>query len=233
MNMKMKWIFGVAVLGLSLPVMATQDFVSCEDFAPYVGVDAKWNSMRFKKTAGDNLIQKNYPQGNLFGGVKFNDYFGLELGYESTTRRNKTATAAVGDNFFGDIVDPPEPVNYSKTKTKISGFHLNVVGFYPICEEYCLSLFGSLGLAQLKLKSHLDFSVPTNPRVVGLDFSKQKLVPRATLGIQHMLCENIGVRAMFGWERTSAFKNVKAKNSTLFMSPKDSVSIGLGVFYNF
>ena len=222
----MKLMLGIAALGLSLPAMANQEYV------PYVGADVKWNNMQFKTATGKDLIQKNYPQGNLFGGVKFNEWVALELGYQSTTQKSKTATVGVGERFFGDINSPPGSLS-TKTKTKISGFNLNVVGFYPIFEEYCLSLFGSVGLAQLKLKSHLDFTVPPSPLVTSRDFSKRKLVPRATVGIQHMLNDNIGVRAMLAWERTSAFKKVYAKNSTLYMSPKDSKSIGLGVFYSF
>ena len=223
--MNMKWMLGISLLGLSLPAMANQDLV------PYVGADAKWNNMDFKRSAGGNVLPKNYPQGNLFGGVRFNECVAVEVGYETTTKRYRTAAVPADAEFFGLITVSPLS---TKTKTKISGFHANIVGFYPVMEEYCLSLFGSIGLANLKLRSHLDFTAPPEPDILEANFSKRKVVPRITLGVQHMLNGCLGIRAMAAWENTSAFKKVRTNDATaLFMKPKDSRSLGIGIFFNF
>lgn len=226
--MKIKLVSSLVALSLSFPVMANGVLT------PYVGADVKWNNTRFKKTEGGNALQKNYPEGNLFGGIKFNEWVGLEVGYESTSRQSRKATIGVDDTFFGDPVASVSTLPLSiKTKTKISGYHANVVGFYPIAEEYCLSLFGSIGLARLKIKSHLELSIPPDPDILNFTFTKEKVVPRVTVGVQHMLNECIGVRAMLAWERTSAFKRIYAENSPLYMTPRDSKSIGIGAFYSF
>lgn len=226
MRMNRHMLLGVVALGLALPVVADQDF------APYIGADAKWNQMKFKNNAGGNQLAKNYPQGNLFAGIKFNECVGFEAGYESTTQKTRSSVTPFEANFFGDTSPSIDPLN-AKSKTKISGFNANLVGFYPIMEDRSVSLLGSIGLAQLKLRNRVTYTFGGDPEVFNLNFAKRKIVPRATLGIQSMLNECIGVRALLTWERTSAFKKVYAKNSILNITPKDSQSIGLGVFYSF
>jgi hypothetical protein len=219
---------GVVALGLSLPVVAW-------DLDPYAGVDAKWSRMGAKRGLGDTQIAKDYPQGNLFVGLKLNEWVGAELGYESTTKKNRTVITKSGGAFFGASTDIGFPFS-STTKTRISGFHANVVGFYPVLEEYRVSLFGSIGLAKLKFSSDLVYEdVPSLGIRDHRQFIKSKLVPRVTAGVQHMLVENFGVRAMVSWEKTSTFRNIfsKTSSSPLYVAPKNTTSFGLGVFYSF
>lgn len=224
--MRIKLMLGIFLFGISLPVVASQGF----DFAPYLGIDVKQHNMQFKQNAGANLVQKNYPQGNLFAGIRFNECLAMEFGYEGTAKKTKTAFVPLGASFFGDV----GLEDSSTTKTRIAGPHIDVLGFYPIFEErYCLDLFGSFGLANLKFKSRLDVMTAGDPEVSSYSFLKRKLIPRVTLGVQHMINNNLGVRAMATWERTSSFKNIYADRGPLYMRPKDSRSLGVGVFYSF
>ena len=227
--MNRKAIVGTILLGLSLPVLADKNLV------PYVGADAKWNQMKFKNIAGGNVIAKNYPQGNFFTGLKFNECVGLEFGFQNTTEKSRKATVIPGDSLFGLKVPLGGAAVNVNTKTKIDGFNANIVGFYPIMEEYSLSLFGSVGVARLRLKTNSTFNAVGATENFTRNFVKKALVPRATLGLQSMLNECIGVRAMLTWEKTSVFKTiyVTEKESSAFIRPKDSKSLGLGVFYNF
>jgi len=225
--MKMKLILGIAALGLSLPAMAW-------DLNPYVGVDAKWSKMGAQKGLGDTQVAKNYPQGDLFAGLKLNDWVGAEVGYESTTKKNRTVVTGSGQGFFGTSVTAGFPVS-STTKTRLAGFHANVVGFYPVLEECRVSLFASIGLARLKFSSDLNFD---DVAPIGMEyrrFVKRKWVPRVTAGVEHMLVENFGIRAMVSWEKTSTFRNIfsKTSSSPLYVAPKNTTSAGLGAFYSF
>lgn len=227
MNAK-KLVLGVAMLGLSLPAAAMQGVV------PYVGVDGKWSKTSFSDNA-NNVLPRNYLQGNLFGGVQFNEWVAFELGYESTARKTKEAVVRPGDTFFGSKSLLTDDL-HTKTKTTLSGFHFNLVGLLPISEQYAISLFGSVGLAHTKIRTLLQFFDVTDPSdVANRDFTARKTIPRATVGIQHMMCNNIGVRAMVAWEKTSNLGYVYSTttSSKLYLTPKDSVSAGLGVFYSF
>ncbi len=188
----------------------------------------------------NNLFKENYPQGNIYVGTKFNDCFGVELGYEATNQRDRTASTVSGDPYLGQVV--PLGVNFTtETKSKIKGFHANLVGFWPIWEEYCVSLIGSLGVANLKLDAtHVQTTLngAPNPNIAQtfLKFSKEKWVPRAMIGAQYMIMDQLGLRATVNWENTSKFNKIAPKNnavSILRASTENSINLGLGLFFNF
>lgn len=219
------------------------------DLVPYVGADAQWRHMGFKKGYGDNITKKNYPQGNVYIGVKLNQYVGLEAGYERTTTVKKN-TNVLGDEItLGTTLNPIDPtvVTQLNSKTKISAFYANVVGFLPICEEYRLQLIGSLGIARTRLHMTVDIPVLNNQTLSSADaadlhrvYLKKKWVPKIGVGLQHMFTCQLGVRAMLGWEGTargsSPVRDIRPLNrptSEFTARIKNSLNVGLGLFYNF
>lgn len=231
---------GALVAGLSLSTAAVASIMDW-DLVPYVGADAQWRRMDYKKDFGQNLTKKNYKQGNLYAGLKFNEYVGVEAGYESTgtIKRNATviATNMFGTTFPGAIAGQSLEWN---TRSKISGFHGNLIGFLPISDDYCLKLFGSVGIAQLKARTRATATtlngIPLIPNIV-LNFTKRKWVPRLSLGLQHMFYEQFGLRATATWENTARLKMSSRDQSggTRIYSAysRDSVTLGVGLFYNF
>jgi hypothetical protein len=211
------------------------------DVVPYVGADAQRRSMEFKQDYGKNLTKQNYPQGNVYLGLKLNQYVGLEVGYEFTKTLKKSTTANGTEIRFGQVFFPDiDTINGFDTKTKIRAFHGNIVGFLPISEQYCLQLIGSVGVARAKIKIVHDVPIENNiPNTAfAADhrvFSKSKWIPKIGLGLQHMVTCQLGVRAMAGWEGTNRFKDIKPTNvtSTLVGRTKDSFNFGVGLFYNF
>lgn len=204
------------------------------DLVPYVGADIQVRHMEFKKGFGDNITKNNYPQGNVYVGVKLNQYTGIEAGFERTKAQKKNTALLGSDNFLGTILFAPLPNDQTriKTNTKMSAFYANLVGFLPVfCEEYRLQLIGSLGIAHSNLKMTLDLPDDGVHRV----FSKKKWVPKIGVGLQHMLNCQLGVRAMVNWEgtKTSGIKPLNAPQSELRASVKNSFNYGLGLFYNF
>lgn len=237
--MKSRFVGNVLLIGAlisSTAVMADYDW---DCVTPYVGADIQWRHMEFKKNFGNKETARNYPQGNIYLGTRINDCFGVELGYESTTEKKRTVSQQFGDNDFGAAVLRGDSYT-TQTKTSLRGFHLDLVGFLPICEEYCLELFGAVGIAPLQLKVVED--VPTvlalpNPFLAQdrRTFKKTKWVPRVNIGIQHMFCfcEQLGARATAGWEGTSAFKITSRESGLQKARVKDSWILGIGLFYNF
>src|SRR5690348_3147210 len=68
---------------------------------PYVGLDAQYRSMEFKKDRGNNIAAKSYPQGNIFVGLRFCDYWGVEFGYQGTNNKKRDVTLQPTDRFLG------------------------------------------------------------------------------------------------------------------------------------
>lgn len=128
----------LAFLVIGLPVAAASD----NGITPYIGMDAKWYHMPFKKGFGDNLTKSNYPQGNAFFGVKLNEFLGVEAGYAAAGTKTRNAILRDGSTLFGQLVEPdpitgaPTPAFGTTTQTKLKGFNVNLVGFLPVSEEY-------------------------------------------------------------------------------------------------
>ena len=227
---------------------------------PYVGVDAQIRHMPFQKDFGGNVLKKNYPQGNFFAGLKFNDYVGIEAGYEVSKKKSATKTHNNSDVIFGNRVIQEDPFTTvtsikSDASSKIHGWNLNLVGFLPIlCDDNSLQLIGSVGLAQLKLKSKnlVTFSTssedldPSSGNVIFTpnttttlsSYQKRKVVLRIGTGVQHMITDCIGIRGLVTWENTSKL-NAKPKSSngapTILPASekaktKNSFQYGLGIF---
>jgi len=152
MNKKAALLFA-PVFGLALhSTVFANDFEGWR-FSPYIGADAQVRRMDFKGGYGDNLLRHNSPQGNGYIGLKLNDYLALEAGYESTVTRNRLTTLTTGDVAAGtSVISAVSPVIF-RSKFKMKGPHVDIVGFYSFYEGCPTQLFGSLGVSFLN-KSH-------------------------------------------------------------------------------
>lgn len=212
---------------------------TCVEQPYYLGVDAEWRDMGFKRGLGDNLFKRKYLEGNVYGGMKFTDYFGVEIGYrESAKKRSKSANEA-DQMELGDTI--PAGVNYSSNLVQIKAPYINLVGYLPICKESGTELLGSVGFAHTWVRlRHRPTGIQVGPfsqaQQNGLqdDFKKEKFILQVKAGIQQLITCNFGIRAVVGWENTSKFKNIKSiQNDALRASLKNSTTYGLGAFFNF
>ncbi len=222
-----------------------------DDFVFNLGMDTQWRSMPLQKGFGDNIVKKHYPQGSVYGGMKFNDIFGFELGYQRSVSADRKGILDKnnGANYFGvGMLDPAAPNDYWTSHSKVStqGFYTGVLGFLPISEEYRLKFIASIGVVRMKTKiiTSLDFfdsfTRITTMNSSQFNFIQTKWIPKVGAGIQHMINDNCGVRAMATWEQTNRFNHIVGVDPTdglpstkAFASLKNSTTLGLGLFYNF
>ncbi len=206
---------------------------------PYLGADAEIRHMDFQKGYGGNNIKHSLPQGNLYAGLRFNEYVAVEAGYEATKRKTTSSTDGAGVVSFGLLIPALTTLQYN-TVAQAKAFHANLVGTLPICELYRLDLIGSIGIARLKTKivrtlvavDGIPFPV-NDPDAVD-KFVKRKSILRLGAGLQHMINCNWGLRAMLKWENTNKLKLISQTHPLdLSVKPKNSFIYSLGVFYNF
>lgn len=226
----------------------------------YAGVDAQIRRMHFQKNFGGNVLQHRYPQANVFAGVKFNDYVGIEAGYEFTKKQRSTRTHRVGEVVFGELIPPNDPIFLSVTHTsrassKLNGANVNLVMFLPFCEQYNTQFIGSMGMAYLKSRVRNIFTTTsvsaefddagdligttTVADAVTHDYKKRKYVPRISAGLQHITDCCVGIRLLATWENTAKLKNhgkdalTGTRHPDDISKPDKSWQIGLGVFTPF
>lgn len=231
---------------------------------PYAGVDAQIRHMALKDNFGGKQTVKNYPQGNFFAGLKVNDYLGIEVGYETTQRKSRNTTNGDLVSVFNVpnqshivfaplLIDGVFPVTTTDSvSSRIQGFNASLMGYFPICDEYCLQLIGGVGVA--RLRANIKHTVKTSTAVIVspllpdpitetteqnsvTTFKKTKTVVRVMGGLQHMISDCAGVRGTVTWENTSrlSINGVETPPSatTPMAKLKDSVIYGVGVFMQF
>lgn len=224
---------------LSVPVlMLAASAVAAENhwcIRPYVGADAELRYINFKKGFGDNLFRHNYPQGNLYVGLRLNDYVGIEAGYEATERKTRAVTLMSGAVVNGQALTGNNDFFQFFSTGQIKGPHTNLTGYLPICEQYQLELVGMIGIAYLK-SNFLRIRPTINGLPVTLaprTYIQRKNIMRVGIGIQHLMTKNWGIRATIRWENTNKF-NIKSPENLLgSIALKNSLVYGIGAFYEF
>lgn len=205
------------------------------DSHPFIGIDAQDRHMGFREDFGGNLFKKNLPQLDAYVGVRFLQYFGLQVGYQESKTKPRTANFGPGDIILGIPLLPGEDqIHYSETR--IRGTHLDLLGFFPVCLDWNLELFGSVGITRNALAledriTNFGGEVVENPLVRTYDVKKTGA--RASIGIQKIFCQHIGIRGLVVWENTSRFQNLRSlevPDSVSIVNARRSLNYGLGIF---
>lgn len=240
--MKKSWWMAVCLTTslISADVMAwDKDYWG---FSPYIGVDAQGRYMPFRKGYGNKLFDRVFPEANIYIGARFNCYLGLEFGYESARSRKREVTLYAGDMAVGSpIMDGASPVTF-KTKARLYGPHLDLVGYYPLSPYFdCdVELLGSFGLSAIRAKfDRTTVSIANLPTTTTTrNFISYKFMPRVSTGLQYMFWECVGIRATITWENTSRTHSHATNDPDQVANPtwlraNDSLIGGLGILYKF
>ncbi len=246
--MKKKLALIVPVLLPVLLIGATSVMADDSGLTPYVGLDAQLRHMSYKSGFGGNLFNHNYPQGNVYVGLKFNNCIGIEVGFTGGPKRSRDTVLQFGDVNLGTALNTPldaifAPIVYN-TSTKVSSLHADIIGFYPLgCD---IQLYGSVGASRLRARFTRASVAFSGGSLLGTDsaipekFARSKTVLRLGIGLQQMLTCNVGIRGGINWENTSKLNNITAPISVIpdgsfqpVIKLKDSFTYNLGVFWQF
>lgn len=236
----MKKKLGLLASAAILSAVSAPAFSAEWSWNPYIGVDGGLRHLEFPQDLGGNIFDDNYPQGNLFAGFKFNDYFGVEAGFEYTKREKRTVTLVAGQFEAGGDALQPGQFQVNRGTGRVQAWHVNLVGTLPLSDCYPISLFGMVGLASVKAKFSsqplADDAFPGGfPAGFGMrTFEKTKSVLRLAGGLQYMVLDCVGIRGMVSWENTNRLKNIYSKESAISqISLKNSTMYSFGIFYIF
>lgn len=207
----------------------------------YLGVDQQIRHLVFENNYGGNLLSKNYRQNNLFVGVKFNEYFGLETGYQWTDRRNNWGRVGRGELIYGN----PTALNItdSVNNLKSCGSYVDFVSSYavktPSEQQIVFALGVGIGNQKIGVQHYITGdSAATTPNLstTSRNFKFRKTVLRVSPSVQYFLSERWGIRAKFIYENLSGSKNFSAASDsplTFTAKIKNSFSYGLGIFWQY
>lgn len=209
----------------------------------YMGVNFKQNWI---KPRGDwnKLFVKEEPGFNVYAGWRFHPNFGVEFGYEWTDNKPKAFIVQPGNTLLGVSNNTASPVTLTgKVRFKAGALDLNA--FIPLCstplwEEMIPEGIISLGVAGTKASMKISSDAATANTAFSNQFTqiqgRSRAVYRAGLGIQALVIENFGIRALWRYENTSVLRGrnsaitSNANTRTIF---KNGNSLAVGLFFKF
>jgi hypothetical protein len=225
------------ILSTIIPLcFATSVKAGMEDFyCPqlYVGADAEVRKMKFDNNYGGNIYKDEYPQGNVYLGIKGNEYIGIEAGWEASRTRRRQVFLPAGSILFG--LPQKFEARYNVI-VRLRGLHTSLIGFFPVWQNPDFKLIMAIGVTNLKIKLENTITeIANTPFAADIKFGSSKNVLRLMTGVQYMFNNCFGIRANVRWENTSKFKNIEPirflSNETV--RTKDSIIYGLGVVFQF
>lgn len=240
--LKMKYIVRnlVAAGAILAASGVSADFLA--DLQPVIGVDYYQAWMK-GKNFNNRVLPKSYPGATIYVGTRFNECFGIELGYDWSANKKKSWTVSQNTTVSG--VTANNTIT-GTSKVRRSGGHLDLVGFIPVAD--CFEVFGTLGYGwvQARVKE-------TNVSVTGANLTlaqrsaiangitsgstKGRSVFRLGVGANYMVTDCVGLRAKLGWETTSGLKHHHHTNTAVYgfsnRGFKDSGTLALGAFVKF
>lgn len=200
----------------------------------YVGIDAQRRFMGFKSGYGSSTLCRSFLQSNLYFGLRFNDYFGVEVGYEETARSERKVTLYAGDMAAGAPIHPIiEHIGFKST-IKVQGPHVGSVAFFPVSDK--LDLFCSAGISFLKgTSTRTVLFVREIPVYWTRTMVGRKQVPRISIGAQYEIKDGMWLRGAVGTVSTHKLRIVADDGKPgLYLpeiKPKSSKILGIGLMW--
>ncbi|MCS5707823.1 hypothetical protein CC99x_002780 [Candidatus Berkiella cookevillensis] len=228
-----------ALLILLLPSVTHAAYFFGYPIYPYLGLDLQYRETPLHKGQGDNIFASQFHQGQLYTGVRFLEYFGLELTLSKSNIKNEARVFGGNNVVLGVFIPPAGPTEAHQSHAEFKSFSANVIGFYPIpFDKRCRTeLIASMGVARSHPKFIDDLtSLNGVPLAVpqSFTFDKRKTILRLMAGLQYKLTHNIGLRGSISFEDTSRFNTFKSNQpgNIRIISLKDSFIFGLGIYTN-
>ncbi len=201
------------------------------DFLVHMGADLQGRHVPMKDNFGGNLVQKDYAQIGAYAGMRFfEDSLGFEAGFQRSNSMSRSRDIAAPSSYFGG--QPPVGTYLSQTKVSMQNSYVAVVGLLPLSHMHHLKLIASLGAGRMRSKIIANLN-PAPSTQWPLSFMAIKWIPKASMGLQWMATERLGLRALAGWEQMGRFRKMRASSASYFASFKNASSATFGVFYSF
>ena len=219
------------------------------DEATYIGAEVGVVSAmiqadyKFTNDRGNrNAYPKNLALYGAFFGHKFNPRFGLELGYQGQTKKNRTVNLMPGDispasNIALDDGDAETWQTSSQTQ------HFNFVAhivLHEFVKKNYINFWTQVGMSYSKLYAQqypviLMGMPPTDQQLIDdtNTFKQAKLIPMVAFGINYNWTDTLGFRAAANWRHISMLKPKSQEHplQDLQVKLKDGFNFSLGIYW--
>lgn len=221
------------VLAGALLAASTANANWIDDCCPMIGADINWSHIEGKDW--DGIFSESFTGGDVYAGVKFQENFGINVGYEWTERKHHDFSIPNNSTDAGGIRNNTGATVTGTSKAEINGPYIDLMGYW--CLTNCVDLFGSIGVAFLNANLDIAPNGALNTAYTqGLSAitGDDKAVLRIGVGIRGMVNNWFGVRAKVGWENTERLRLTDNRGNGFSTKPfKDRWMFGVGIFTKF
>ncbi len=222
--MSYKGILVSALLSTLAPISAQAAF-----WAPHIGVDYKWWGLEPNEVYEDIFPYIDHSF-NFYVGTRINGYFGVDFGFEESTRKQQGYTFEGGEILF---VFPENPNDATDINMRLRDFHMDINFYWEVWRNFEIIFMG--GLALLHIDTHI------NHLTDGTWFefeneSENKAMGRIGLGAQYNILPCLGIKFLINSDPGIRINDVgedQNENFYSFSPYKTAISYNIGIVYSF
>lgn len=183
------------------------------------------------------MFPSKIPQVNIYGGVKLNQFFGIEGGFTKSSKVKKTAYSGPGIREINNAPLQPTRFVISENDIHLHTAYIRLLGHYLIPKTNW-EFIGGIGVSRLKITSNYmataTFAGILSPEEAAMNkrtFLSKKSTPHLLIALQYQLSNKVKLRSTIGKELTGRLKYCLSttNNSTKAVGYKNSYSYGLGL----
>lgn len=206
-------------------------------WSPHIGVDAMYWGVK-PSFQYDELFPHINKGINLYVGSRVNGYFGFDIGYEQSSRKQKGQVFQGGEIIFATpenfLLISPEQANDAATiDIRLRTFHFDANFYWEVVRR--LEVMFVFGVANMMPATHV-FHLTDGNWIEYKNHSPSKLMGRIGLGLQFNPTPCLGIRFLFHNENTQRIKytGFDDEDNLFDIKPyKSSITYKLGVVYSF
>lgn len=182
----MKSLLGGAAILAAMIVPAHAEGIK---FKPYLGFDLQRMNLSYDNNL-DKALDDGLNGGNVHAGIKFNDYFGLELGYFRTQKGKQD----VNFDLSGITGTPGDTV--TSTTVRAQGVTLDALAYLPLSDQ--IDLIGTAGISWTK--ADLGITGTAFGTAGSIEDDDNEFGYRIGAGAQFNITEQINLRGLIRYQ---------------------------------
>lgn len=181
----------IIALAVLFPSIASAANYSDFFFKPYIGADYQYTDVNFTNISGTpynygDVFADSFSGGDVHIGARVHKNLGFELGYSDTLSESKS-------NILGST---------ASSSSRIDAWTLDAMGYLPLGASQKFELIGDLGMARTNATGSVTIS-GTRYSESGFEYR-----PRAGVGAQYWLTDNLNVRGLVYYQDASFHSTV-------------------------
>ncbi len=198
-------------------------------WAPHIGVDYKWWGLEPAYTYVDIFPRLDHGY-NFYVGTRINGYFGTNIGYEESTRKQQGHQYEGGEIIF---VLPENTADATDINMRVRDFHLDINFYWEVWRNFEVIFMGGLALW------HIDAHINHLTNGVWTEFQNEsgnKAMGRIGLGAQYNILPCLGLKFLVNSDpgiRVNVTGHDQNHNFYSFSPYKTAISYSVGMVYSF